>query len=236
MCGRYATSRTAAALNQRFEIDLGASTADVVADYNAAPTKQLPIVIERGRSGEPPTRHLQLARWGLVPSWAKDPGIGNRMINARVETVAQKPAYRRAFAKRRAIVPADGYYEWYAGSDPAEKRPKQPFYISPTDGGILSMAGLYEWWRNRDDGEWLISFTIITTSAEDSLGHVHDRMPMMVSDDSIAQWLAPHPLGGDDLGELLIPAAAGRLDAQPVSTEVNNVRNNGPDLIKPLTG
>lgn len=234
MCGRYATSRTAVALNQRFEIDLANSLTELSTDYNAAPTKALPIVIEREKDGNPPVRQLRLARWGLVPSWAKDASIGNRMINARSETVAEKPAFKRAFAKRRAIVPADGYYEWYASNDAVGKVPKQPFYITPKDRGILAMAGLYEFWKNPDDGEWLTSFTILTTSAEDDLGHIHDRMPLMVEPDRYAEWLNPAPIDVLEVRDLLVPAAPGLLDAIPVSTQVNNVRNNGPELVKPL--
>jgi putative SOS response-associated peptidase YedK len=180
-------------------------------------------------------------RWGLVPSWAKDPAIGNRMINARMETVAEKPAYRRAFAARRCLLPADGYFEWYPTSEltAAGKPRKQPFFIRPRDHGTLAMAGLYEIWRDptRDDDDperfrW--TCTVLTTEAEDSLGHIHDRMPLMVEPDRWAQWLDPAPAARDTLLDLLVPAAPGGLEAYPVSTLVSNVRNNGPELVEPL--
>jgi len=238
MCGRYATTQTSASLNQAFEVDLANSFVELEADYNMAPTKLAPILI--GRASEEsnaarPQRELMTAKWGLIPSWAKDQSIGNRMINARSETIAEKPAFKKAFSKRRALIPADGYFEWYARElIDGKKTPKQPFYITPKDGSVLAMAGLYEFWKDRDTDEWVISYTIITTSAEDELGHLHDRMPLFVEPDGFDAWLDPAPHDTDQLLELLIPAAPGRLDAFPVSTAVNNVRNNGPELIEPL--
>jgi putative SOS response-associated peptidase YedK len=151
------------------------------------------------------------------------------MINARSETVAEKPSFAKAFAKRRAIVPADGFFEWY----PGEK--KQPFYITPKDGSVLAMAGLYEFWKSGPDAVgWLITFTILTTSAADDLGHLHERAPMMLVGSEIDAWLDPAPMTAADRLGLLVPAVPGRLDAWPVSTAVNNHRNNGPELIEPL--
>lgn len=238
MCGRYATTQTSASLNRAFEVDLANSFVELEADYNMAPTKLAPVVIGR-RSAElsdteRPQRELLTARWGLVPSWAKDPSIGNRLINARSETIAEKPAFKKAFAKHRALVPADGYFEWYAGDAAVKGAKKQPFYIVPKDGSVLAMAGLYEFWKNAVADEWVISYTIITTTAEDDLGHLHDRMPMFVEPDGFDSWLDPSPQSPEQLLELLVPAAPGRLDAFPVSTAVNNVRNNGPELIVPL--
>jgi putative SOS response-associated peptidase YedK len=133
-------------------------------------------------------------------------------------------------------VPADGYYEWYAGEPrEGEKKPaKQPFYITPKDGSVLAMAGLYEFWKDREADEWVVSYTILTTTAQDDLGHVHERMPLFLEPDAYDAWLDPAPHGADELLGLLVPAAPGRLDAFPVSTAVNNVRNNGPELIVPL--
>jgi len=238
MCGRYATTQTSAGLQQAFEIDLANSFVELEADYNMAPTKLAPLVIGRreDESAAAPQRELLTARWGLVPSWAKDPSIGSRMINARSETVAEKPAFKKAFARRRALVPADGYFEWYAGATrEGEKKPtKQPFYITPADGSVLAMAGLYEFWKDRAADEWVVSFTILTTTATDELGHVHERMPMLVEPGAYDAWLDPAPHDADELLGLLVPAAPGRLDAFAVSTAVNNVRNNGPELIVPL--
>ena len=176
MCGRYATTRTPDELADEFGAQVAEDLTNVEPDWNMAPTKPAPIVIQRPPNDEMPARReVLVAQWGLVPSWAKDPKIGSRMINARSETVAEKPAFAKAFASRRAVVPADGYYEWY----PGEK--KQPFYITPKDRGVLAMAGLFEFWKASPDADWLITFTILTTSASDDLGHLHDRTPMMLA-------------------------------------------------------
>jgi putative SOS response-associated peptidase YedK len=212
------------------------------ADYNVAPTKEIYAVVERPPKGEEVAeRQLRTMTWGLVPSWAKDPKIGSRMINARMETVAEKPAYRRAFEKRRAILPADGYYEWYVTEEltKAGKPKKQPFFIRPQDGGMLAMAGLYELWRDPTKAEddptrWLWTATVITTTATDDLGRIHDRMPLMLPRASYDAWLDPTPRPTAELLDLLEPAAPGRLEAYPVSTLVSNVANNGPQLLEPL--
>lgn len=243
MCGRYASSRRPEDLVEEFEVDQPMLETALEPDYNVAPTKDVYAVLERPAKGEErpaPERQLRVVRWGLVPSWAKDPGIGSRMINARVETVAEKPAYKRAFAKRRCLLPADGYFEWYPTEEKAKagKPRKQPFFIRPQDGGVLAMAGLYEIWRDptRDEDDplrFVWSCTVITTDAEDDLGHIHDRMPMMVERERWASWLDTEA-SPDDLLALLEPAAPGRLEAFPVSTLVSNVRNNGPELVEPL--
>jgi putative SOS response-associated peptidase YedK len=179
-------------------------------------------------------------QWGLVPFWAKDPKIGSRMINARVETVGEKPAFREAFAKRRCLLPADGYYEWYAPqSGVAKAGGKQPFYIRRRDSGTLAMAGLYEFWldktKERDDpAAWLRTCTVITTTASDAIGEIHDRQPMFVERAAWAAWLDPAEHDADALRGLLVPSPGSGLEAYPVSTAVNNHRNNGPDLIVPL--
>jgi putative SOS response-associated peptidase YedK len=186
----------------------------------------------------PVTRQLRVLRWGLVPSWAKDPSRAAKMINARVETVATKPAFRRAFARRRCLLPADGFYEWQTTAGISGPARKQPFYMSARDGGILAMAGLYELWRvpdvpAGDPAAWLWTATIITTGATDQLGHIHDRMPMVVERGHWSRWLDPVCSDPGDLSEFLTPAAAAGLDIRPVSPAVNNVRNNGPGLIDP---
>src|SRR6478609_7672893 len=237
MCGRYASSRKPEDLVEEFEIRTSKVDEALAPDYNVAPTKPVYAVLERSPSPrdaeepDPPERQLRVLSWGLVPSWAKDPSIGNRMINARMETVAEKPAYKKAFAVRRCLLPADGYFEWYPTEEltKAGKPKKQPFFIRPKDGGVLAMAGLYEIWRDptkAEDAEdrfrW--TCTVITTEAEDSVGHIHDRMPLMVERDRWSEWLDPRT--GGDTG-LLVPAAPGMLEAYPVSTLVSNVRNNG---------
>jgi putative SOS response-associated peptidase YedK len=244
MCGRYASSRKPEDLIEEFEITEPRIKVPLEPDYNVAPTKEVYAVLERPPSEDktaPADRQLRVLKWGLVPSWAKDPSIGNRMINARMETVAEKPAYRRAFSSRRCLLPADGYFEWYPTDEKtkAGKPKKQPFFIRPKDGGVLAMAGLYEIWRDptRDEDDPLAfrwTCTVLTTEAEDAVGHIHDRMPLMVTADRWAQWLDPSVKGKDNLLSLLVPAAPGTLEAFPVSTEVNNVRNNGPQLLEPL--
>jgi putative SOS response-associated peptidase YedK len=244
MCGRYASSRRPEDLVEEFEVVTERIEKPLEPDWNVAPTKEVYAVMERPPSGDreaPPERQLRVVRWGLVPSWAKDPGIGNRMINARAETVAEKPAYKRAFAVRRCLLPADGYYEWYPTRERTRSgRPrKQPFFIRPADGGVLAMAGLYEIWRDPDLAEddparfrW--TCTVLTTEAEDQLGHIHDRMPLMVPRGRWSDWLAPATTARPDLLDLLEPAAPGRLEAYPVAPLVSNVRNNGPELVEPL--
>jgi putative SOS response-associated peptidase YedK len=269
MCGRYASARDASDLLEEFAVARDATDEPIEADYNVAPTKPVPAVLTRRprrsevaeREPEPdPVRQLRVVRWGLVPSWAKDRSIGNRLINARVETAHEKPAFRRAFARRRCLLPADGYFEWYVPeSEAGKKRPrKQPFFIRPADGGVLAMAGLYELWRDPevpDDapGAWVWSATVITTQAEDDLGHIHDRMPMLVEPDGWGAWLDPDLTAPEEVRALLVPATpshegAGRrvsgpggdgtpvrrLEAVPVSTAVNRVTNNGPELVEPL--
>ena len=248
MCGRYASSRRPEDLAEEFEIDDASVRETVVeplaADYNVAPTKEVYAVLTRppagDRAGEA-DRQLRVLRWGLVPFWAKDPGIGNKMINARMETVHEKPAFKQAFAKRRCLLPADGYYEWYPtqARTKAGKPVKQPFFIRPEDGSVLAMAGLYEIWRDptREDDDPLRfrwTCTVLTTSAVDDVGHIHDRMPLLVEPERYAAWLDPASNDPDELRRLLVPAAPGRLVAQPVSMQVNNVRNNGPELMEPL--
>ncbi|WP_395655932.1 SOS response-associated peptidase [Nocardioides sp.] len=246
MCGRYASSRRPEDLVEEFDIAEVRVPEPLEPDYNVAPTKQVYAVVERPPSREaeeqavPPERQLRVVTWGLVPSWAKDRSIGNRMINARMETVAEKPAYKRAFAKRRCLLPADGYFEWYPTKELTKsgKPRKQPFFIRPRDHGVLAMAGLYEIWRDPtrtddDPDRFLWTCTVITTEAEDSVGHIHDRMPLMVERDRWGAWLDPgRPQ--DHLLDLLVPAAPGALEAYPVSTLVSNVRNNGAELLEPL--
>lgn len=246
MCGRYASSRQPEDLVEEFEIEPppGQGLPRLEPDYNVAPTKDVYAVVQRPPSGgseEPAERQLRAMTWGLVPFWAKDPSIGSRMINARMETVAEKPAFRRAFERRRAILPADGFYEWYLTErlNAKGKPVKQPYYIHPRDGGVLAMAGLYEIWRDPtradDDPErfrW--TTTVLTTTAEDALGRIHDRMPLMLTPEKYPAWLDPTLNDKATLLDLLEPALPGRLEARPVSTLVSNVKNNGPELIEPI--
>lgn len=244
MCGRYAASASPEDLVEEFEVER-VDVLELAPDYNVAPTASVPAILARPSRTDPdrgPVRRLRTLRWGLIPSWAKERSIGAKMINARMETVADKPAFRRAFVARRCLLPADGYYEWYptAGSGKGSKPVKQPFFIRPRDGGRLAMAGLYEIWRDPavasddDPDAFVWSSTVLTTSAEDSLGHIHDRMPLIVEPERWETWLGATVTNRDELLGLLVPAAPGRLDSYPVSTEVNSVRNNGPHLLDPL--
>lgn len=227
MCGRYALSQAGEDLEEYFEIDEVAGPLPGP-DYNIAPTDPVVAVMERERP-EGVRRLLTAVRWGLVPSWSKDAAGAARLINARVETVAEKPAFRKALASRRCLLPADGYYEWYPVTT-GPKPGKQPYFIRPADDSPFVMAGLYEFWKN-PDGLWLTTATVITTSATDDVGHLHDRMPMAVAKHAWADWLDPH-VGVEALGLLTVPAPG--LVYHPVSTAVNKVANDGPGLIEPL--
>lgn len=231
MCGRYVAAQDPAALVAQF--DAAAAPEQLLEpDYNVAPSKGVYIVVDKRADDGPAVRSIEVARWGLVPSWAKDPSIGARMTNARSETIAEKPSFRKAYASRRCLVPADGYYEWYtAEATSGSGRPqKLPFYIHAADGTTLAMAGLYEWWRD-PDGAWLLTCCVITTAANDDLMRIHDRMPVMVPRARWDWWLdTTHPV---DIAELLDPSLV-PLTAYPVATTVNNARNNGPSLREPL--
>jgi|SRR5215472_4822286 len=241
MCGRFASARKRQELLEEFRIERDRVTEALQPDYNVAPTKPVYTVLTRGKRGadsEDVARELRVMRWGLVPSWAKDPSIGSRMINARAETVDSKPSFRRAFARRRCLLPADGFYEWLKVEEQGKAR-KQPYFIHPADGGILAFAGLYELWRDKslpDDHPqaWLWTTVIITTRAEDEVGRIHDRMPMVIEPARWGDWLDPANADSSQLHALLAPAASGMLASYPVSTLVNSVRNNGPALIEPL--
>jgi len=228
MCGRYALSLAGVELVDFFEID---EVADPLPppSYNIAPTDPIMAVLERNRE-EGPRRLLTPLRWGLVPSWAKDPSGAARLINARIETVADKPSFRKAYAKRRCLLPATGYYEWQPATGPSGKPIKQPYFIRPADGTPLVMAGLYEFWK-APDASWLVTATVLTTSATDELGRLHDRMPMAVPREHWAAWLDPD-FDGEPRALLDVPAAAMRYHRVP--TLVNQVANNGPELIEPL--
>jgi putative SOS response-associated peptidase YedK len=231
MCGRYAFFTPIEAVVRLFGVsELHAR--DLAPRYNIAPSQEVPIVRSSAFLGEDaghaPVRELALARWGLVPFWAKDPKIGNRMINARGETVAQKPAFRAAFRKRRCLVPADGFFEWQM-TDTG----KQPWYIHAADGAPLALAGLWELWDPPGGDAPLASCAIITTRANEFMRPLHDRMPVVLDTDGREAWLdqATPP---DRLEELLAPAAESALEAWPVSRRVNSPFNEDPSLVEPV--
>lgn len=239
MCGRYVTSADVDRLVEEFEIEEIADDPPGPS-WNVAPTDPVPAIVERvprdADGDAAAVRKLVQLRWGLVPSWSKDDRGGARMINARFETVDSKPAFRKAFAARRCLLPADGYYEWYAGSSPKQK---QPYFIHRSDSDLLVMAGLYEFWRNDaipsgEPGAWLSTCSIITTSAADSVGRIHDRMPMIIPREAWDAWLDPATTDPEVARSLLTVTDADRLVAYAVGPAVGNVRNNGPELVEPL--
>ncbi|HEX6523803.1 MAG TPA: SOS response-associated peptidase [Streptosporangiaceae bacterium] len=226
MCGRFVSARKRLELLEEFGVTRDRVTDEPAPDYNVAPTKRIYAVL----TDKERERELRTVKWGLVPFWAKDSSGGGRLINARAETVAVKPAFRRAFAKRRCLLPADGYYEW---------KDKKPFYIHRTDGGDLALAGIYELWRDAtvpEDHEqaWLWTAAVITTQAADEVGEIHDRMPMIIVPELWADWLDPDNTEVSQLQAAMSPAMSGEITSYPVSTDVNYVRNNGPELIRPL--
>ncbi|HEY2521144.1 MAG TPA: SOS response-associated peptidase [Streptosporangiaceae bacterium] len=252
MCGRFVSARERQALIDEFSVERDEVTSELALDWNVAPTDSIYAVLTRTprdqRDG-PLARELHTVRWGLIPSWAKDPFKGGRegkstvgrLINARAETVTAKPSFRSAFARRRCLIPADGYYEWRTVASPDGGKPrKQPYFIHRADGTGMAFAGLYELWRDQSlpsdhPKAWLWTATIITTTATDEVGWVHDRMPMVISPDRWAEWLDPAPADADRLLHAMAPASADALETRPVSTAVNSVRNDGPDLIAPVT-
>ena len=234
MCGRYVVTTPP----QQLALEFGAALnieelPPEYPDYNVAPTKQVPAVFVRGDR-----RVLSTLRWGLVPFWAKDPSIGSKMINARIESAAEKSAFKQSFSRRRCLLPADGYYEWLklppsaeeaaAGGKAKAKPRKQPYYIRPIDGGPLALAGLYERWRDAE-GRELWSTTILTAAAAEPLAWLHDRMPLTVPPDGWEAWLDPAAHDPQQAHALL--DFTPRWTASPVSDQVNSVRNNGPELI-----
>mgnify|MGYP000972760052 CR=1 FL=1 len=225
MCGRFVSSSSPADLAAYFAAEAPAD-ADVEPRYNVAPTNDVFVVHADGG-----VRCLDRFHWGLVPSWAKDPKVGNRMINARSETLAGKGAFKPAFRKRRAIVPADGFYEWKATSG---SRRKQPYFIHRPDDEPFAFAGLWEVWRgpDRDGSETLRSTTIITTAANESMAAVHDRMPVILERDEWARWLDPEEVDPQRLEDLLDPADPGVLRMHPVSRSVGSPRVDDPSLVQ----
>jgi putative SOS response-associated peptidase YedK len=227
MCGRFVSTSPPDELAAYFGAT-ASPEASLEPNYNVAPTQDVLAVVED--EGE---RHLDAFFWGLVPSWAKDVKIGSRMINARAETLAEKSAFKKSFETRRCLVPADGFYEWKklgGGSKPK----KQPMFITAADGQPLAFAGLWSVWRGpAKDQEPLRSLTIVTTAANRVMASIHDRMPVILPEERWPTWLDRDNDDLDALGRLLVPAADDLLTLTPVSTLVNNVRNNGPELLEP---
>jgi len=237
MCGRYVSVKSTDDLVEEFDaIDETGGEAGSP-DYNVAPTTGIRIVVNRVPHGAPkgtdPVRQLRVARWGLVPSWAKDLSVGNRMFNARAESVTSKSAFTKAFAARRCLVPADGWYEWRRSTDADGKPIKQPVLMTPPDGHSLAFAGLYEFWKPKDDPEadWLTSVTILTVDSRGELAEIHDRMPLVLPRTGWPRWLDPNQPGPEELLRPADEVAREDLELRPVSTRVNSVANNSADLL-----
>jgi len=222
VCGRYALYGPISRLSERFSASIDEMPADFGPRYNAAPMQMLPVVRQRP-GGE---RVAHLLRWGLLPGWAKDPGIATRLINARAETLAEKPAFRAAYRARRCIVPASGFYEWKAVPGG-----KQPYYIQPANDELFGLAGLWERWT-RPEGTPIDTFTVITTAANATMQALHERMPVILQPADYGPWLS-RDTAPERLGQLLAPCPDGMLSMHPVSKAVGNVRNEGARLIAP---
>ncbi|MBT8132008.1 MAG: SOS response-associated peptidase [Gammaproteobacteria bacterium] len=222
MCGRFAFYSPAEAVSRLFSVE---DPPQIEPRYNIAPTQFVPIV--RDHEDEP--RTVSMLRWGLLPFWAKDKSIASRLINARAETVAEKPAYRDSFKKRRCIVPVNGFYEWVKqGSS------KQPYFISQGGDEPFGLAGLWSTWRDKKNEDEIIeTFTIITTTANEAIAALHHRMPVVLATDDYDEWLAVDHENASDLQRLLVPAPPESFKNWPVSRQVNNARNEGPELVTP---
>ncbi|GGN82731.1 SOS response-associated peptidase [Agrococcus terreus] len=228
MCGRYVMATPATDLVALFEVD-EAGEALPEASWNIAPTTPVPIVVEPApRDDRPPARRLEAARWGLVPAWADDVSVGVRAFNARGETAASKPMFRDAVQSRRALVPADGWYEWQRSGDA-----KVPHYVH--GDAPISFAGLYAWWK-QPDGAWLLSTTILTTAATGELAGIHERMPVVVAPAMRDAWLDAEEEGEAVLEAVLAeaPEVAAGLRMHVVDRRVGNVREQGPGLVEPV--
>ncbi len=226
MCGRFTLNQSSSALAQFFLVE---KIPDLAAQYNIAPTQNVATVLHNPQTDK---REFQQLRWGLIPSWAKEPGIGAKLINARAETVAEKPAFRSAFKHRRCLVLADGFYEWKR-----QNGKKQPFYFRLSDGQPFGFAGLWEKWQplqGKPDDEEIISCTILTTAANELVQPIHDRMPVIVSPQDYDLWLNPQMPTPERLQQLLCPYPDQAMTGYPVSSLVNNSRQNSSECIIPL--
>ncbi|MBE11744.1 MAG: hypothetical protein CMM35_15680 [Rhodospirillaceae bacterium] len=217
MCGRYAITMPVDSMRELFGFE---AQPNLGARYNVAPTQEIPAV-RTAYGGE--GRELAALSWGLVPSWSDNPVTANRMINARGETIAEKPSFRSAFKRRRCLIPANGFYEWKGD----RKGPKQPFYIQLEDGLPFAFAGIWERWEGGDGDHWE-TCAIVTTNANDALRPIHHRMPVILPPESYDNWLTSEP---KDASALMIPYM-GEIQTWPVATLVNKVVNDGPELLE----
>ncbi len=225
MCGRFTLRTSMSVIAKQFG---PANELPLRARYNVAPTQSVPVVrIDEGQ------RRLTTMHWGLIPSWAKDAKIGYSTINARADTIATKPAFRAAFKKRRCLVVADGYYEWFK-----QGKAKKPVLYEVDGGAPFAFAGLWEQWWGPDnkDGPPLESCTVVTTDANELASQVHNRMPVILGESDYETWLDPANQDAENLQQLLAPFSADRMTARPVNPIVNNARNEGPECVSPVDG
>jgi putative SOS response-associated peptidase YedK len=220
MCGRFALKAPPRSIQEHFHLPEAVTLSP---RYNIAPSQEVAAVRILPGKGK---RQLDMLHWGLIPGWARDMKIGYRMINARGETLAQKPSFREAFKKRRCLIVADGFYEWLHSG-----KVKQPYYLQLKRGEIFAFAGLWETWKS-PDGNDLESCTIITTSPNELIRRIHDRMPVILAPEHYETWLQD-PVPAESLQQLLKPYPAAAMEAYPVSPEVNSPKNDSPSLIKP---
>ncbi len=218
MCGRYTLRTAVDSLLEAFDLDEYPSS--ITPSYNIAPTQEVAAVVEENQK-----RTLEMLQWGLIPSWAKDPDIGNKMINARAETVSEKPSFRSAFKKRRCLIIADGFYEWQKTDNG-----KQPYHIKMQDNSPFAFAGLWEVWDKY--GEEIRSCTIITTNANDLMDEIHHRMPVILQPENYRRWIDPDFDEKEPLTSLLKPYPADAMEAYPVSRRVNKPSNNDPSILQ----
>lgn len=224
MCGRFVQYSPVETVQQIFNI--GTVSFEVIPNYNVAPTQKILTIIKHDNENK-----LEKLNWGLVPFWAKDVTIGSRMINARAETVSQKPSFRNAFRKRRCLIPVDGFYEWKG-----EKGHKQPYYVSIPSGEPFAFAGLWETWTDKESGEESVykSCTIITTAASESIRGIHHRMPVILDPTFHEKWLNAEIQDPKESEIILQDGLIHDMKYYPVSTLVNSVKNNDPNCIKPI--
>ncbi len=225
MCGRFSLNKTGDDLAAAFDLK---AVPPVVPRYNIAPTQPVAAVIATPENLEP---HFYLLQWGLIPSWAKAPTIGSRLINARAETASEKPSFRAAFKRRRCLVLADGFYEW---QQLANRKAKQPYYIFLKDHQPFAFAGLWEHWTDPNSGSELQSCTILTTAPNKLMEPIHNRMPVILPPEDYADWLDPRNYQAELLQAMLRPYEAASMEHHPVSTVVNKPQNDTPECIEPL--
>jgi putative SOS response-associated peptidase YedK len=226
MCGRIALFTPPAHLARFLDAALAAGLElDAPPSWNVGPQRTLFAAHEYAG-----TRVMDSYRWGLVPSWAKDPTIGNKLFNARGETIAEKPSFRTAFAQRPCVIPVDGFYEW----DHRLGHHREPYYFTRRDEDLLLLAGLYEHWRNPNDGEWIATCTVVTTTPNADLEEIHDRMPVVLDLDEVETWLNAADYESAERLALVRPAPAGTLTHYEVSKAVGSVKNDGPYLTEPV--